>query len=224
MSRNDDVLRAGLQALVAYLNQFARKHLEPKYGPGFKERLSRRGERPFSDTDPRALIKAILSEWEVAFRVHAAIQVKNYLHTVRDIANRHAHHDRISKDEVHHALVTMRLLAVSIGGAQALSEFDRLLSEQPDVRNTRSVAQPAAAVPKPIGSTRTDEVLDPNLLDAHSAVNRAVLCPACRDRKVFKMWPLGWDAHAAYKCEGLKQGDPEDRKREFRARFDRLFR
>ena len=45
-------------------------------------------------------------------------------------------------------------------------------------------------------------------------------CPACSD-KVFRRWPWGWDAHAAYRCEGLEATCREKRKREFRERFGR---
>ncbi|MGH2435388.1 MAG: Swt1 family HEPN domain-containing protein [bacterium] len=223
MNNPDDVIRAGLQALVPHLKQFVRQHLEKKYGSGFRQQLSRPGERPFRDTDPRALIKASISEWETAFRAHAPSQVKQYLHLLRDVANRHAHHDSISKDEVHHALVTMRLLAVAIGGNQASSQFDRLLPQPSPAGSEVAGTRRTVPTPARAGSTFTDGALDPDVLDAHSAVNKAVLCPACR-AKVFKVWPLGWDAHAAFVCGGITLSDPEDRKRDFRARFARLFR
>lgn len=50
-----------------------------------------------------------------------------------------------------------------------------------------------------------------------------MVCPACGVMK-FKSWPMGWDAHAAFKCKGLREKDPELRKREFRDRFSHLFR
>lgn len=165
----------------------------------------------------------ILSEWETAFRADAPSQVKQYLHLLRDIANRHAHHESISVDEVDHALRTIRLLAIAIGGKQASSDFDRLLPQRP--AGVEAAAGTPGTVPKAARtrSTVTDGALDPDLLDAHSAVNKPVLCPACR-AKVFKVWPLGWDAHAAFACKGLTLIDPEDRKRDFRTRFARLFR
>lgn len=223
MSNPDDVLRAGLKALVPYLKQFMLKHLEKKYGPEFREHLSRPGERPFSGTDPRSLIKVSLSEWEAAFRLDAPSQVKQYLHLLRDVANRHAHHDSVSADEVHHALMTMRLLATLIAGTQASSEFDRLLSRQQSLENAASGTRQPAVMPQHRESRRSDEALDPDLLDAQSAVNKRVLCPGCRV-KVFKEWPKGWDAHAAFACPGVTQSDPKARKRDFRVRFAKLFR
>lgn len=43
-------------------------------------------------------------------------------------------------------------------------------------------------------------------------------CPAC-DGHFFVQWPLGWDAHAAYKCEGLAETDHQKRKAEFKAKY-----
>jgi len=48
------------------------------------------------------------------------------------------------------------------------------------------------------------------------------VCPAC-GQHVFKRWPFGWDAHAAHRCAGVWAVDPEERKREFRRRYDHLF-
>ena len=43
-------------------------------------------------------------------------------------------------------------------------------------------------------------------------------CPACLQHE-FKRWPFGWDAHAAHRCTGLTEVDPEERKKEFKRRF-----
>lgn len=55
MNESEDVIRAGLHALVPHLRQFVRGYLEKKHGPGFQQQLYRPGQRPFSDADPRAL-------------------------------------------------------------------------------------------------------------------------------------------------------------------------
>jgi predicted nuclease with RNAse H fold len=44
------------------------------------------------------------------------------------------------------------------------------------------------------------------------------VCPACNTFK-FKMWPVGWDAHAAHKCTGIIGKDPEKRKRLFKQKY-----
>lgn len=43
-------------------------------------------------------------------------------------------------------------------------------------------------------------------------------CPACHQH-LFKRWPFGWDAHAAHKCKGLKEIEPEARKAEYKRQF-----
>lgn len=43
-------------------------------------------------------------------------------------------------------------------------------------------------------------------------------CPACHQH-IFKRWPFGWDAHAAHRCTGLMEVEPEARKKEFKLRF-----
>lgn len=44
------------------------------------------------------------------------------------------------------------------------------------------------------------------------------LCPAC-EQHIFTRWPSGWDAHAAHRCSGLQETDPERRKAEYKARY-----
>ena len=98
----------------------------------------------------------------------------------------------------------------------------------------RPVVEPVAAGSTPIRLRQTREatreslpvpqgVLDPSGLTANDVAQRRVLCPACRS-KVFSVWPYGWDAHAAHRCDGLSESDPVVRKREFKERFAELFR
>ena len=67
------------------------------------------------------------------------------------------------------------------------------------------------------------QAIDPKGLTAKDVSEKKVLCPACR-HMVFDRWPLGWDAHAAYKCDGLEAGTPDKRKREYKTRFEHLFK
>lgn len=71
------------------------------------------------------------------------------------------------------------------------------------------------------GTDRT--ILNAAVLSASEVARQRVLCPACM-HKVFEMWPEGWDAHAAHRCEGLSSGTPEERKAEFRRVLGHLFR
>ena len=60
-------------------------------------------------------------------------------------------------------------------------------------------------------------------LGVKDVVHQRVLCPCCGDF-VFEMWPEGWDAHAARKCPGLAPGADDERKHEFKSRYQFLFR
>jgi predicted nuclease with RNAse H fold len=44
------------------------------------------------------------------------------------------------------------------------------------------------------------------------------VCPACNTFE-FKMWPFGWDTHAAHKCTGIIGSNPEERKRLFKQKY-----
>jgi len=59
-------------------------------------------------------------------------------------------------------------------------------------------------------------------LPARVIVNQRVRCPAC-DRKVFKSWPEGWEAHAELACAGIGAQTSVGRKAEFKLRFGHLF-
>ena len=63
---------------------------------------------------------------------------------------------------------------------------------------------------KPIPITKTKQVVS-------NAENKRS-CPACHQHE-FKRWPFGWDAHAAHRCTGLTEVEPEARKKEFKYRF-----
>lgn len=63
---------------------------------------------------------------------------------------------------------------------------------------------------KPIPITKTKQVVS-------NAENKRS-CPACHQHE-FKRWPFGWDAHAAHRCTGLTEVEPEERKKEFKRRF-----
>jgi hypothetical protein len=107
------------------------------------------------------------------------------------------------------------------GGSLASSRREGV-SSLTAVRNVR------AAVLSTDGGLPTVRSLDEAItnamgLTAAELAHRRVVCPAC-GTFVFRMWPEGWDAHAAYRCSGLEGSTPDERKREFRGRFGVLFR
>ena len=60
-------------------------------------------------------------------------------------------------------------------------------------------------------------------LTVNEVVHERVVCPLCNN-STFEKWPLGWDAHAAYRCEGLSGNTPGKRKLEFKDALLHLFR
>ncbi len=66
-------------------------------------------------------------------------------------------------------------------------------------------------------------IINAALLRVDDVAHRKVLCPACGE-KVFKMWPEGWDSHAAHQCGGLESKGLKKRRAEFKFRLRHLFR
>jgi hypothetical protein len=52
----------------------------------------------------------------------------------------------------------------------------------------------------------------------YSQPKMSKVCPACNTFE-FKMWPFGWDAHAAHKCTGIVGTNPQARKRLFKQKY-----
>lgn len=61
---------------------------------------------------------------------------------------------------------------------------------------------------------RDGVIMNAAVLNAAEVVNQRLMCPACCVFE-FQMWPEGWDGHAGFRCEGLENGSPEERKEEF---------
>ena len=110
-----------------------------------------------------------------------------------------------------------RVDAYSAAWVASLSEQERICFGDPDkgdaiwlpnVKPISSAAVNLQTKPKPIRKTKQTV--------SNTAHQRT--CPAC-NQHLFKRWPFGWDAHAAHKCTGLIEGEPEARKKEFKRRF-----
>lgn len=80
----------------------------------------------------------------------------------------------------------------------------------PRVRQSHAIGQLAAV--------STSTITTPGII----TTDRSRQCPACNYR--FKVFPFGWDAHAAHQCSGLFATDKEERKREYKHRFSHLFK
>ncbi|MBD3586232.1 DUF429 domain-containing protein [Salinimonas sp. HHU 13199] len=105
--------------------------------------------------------------------------------------------------------------AYSAAWVASLPEQDRICfgdAQKGDaiwIPNVEPIRRPAAHI-------RT--TFQPKTIEQASATSHQRPCPACHQH-LFKRWPFGWDAHAAHKCKGLKEAEPEARKTEFKRRF-----
>ena len=66
-------------------------------------------------------------------------------------------------------------------------------------------------------------IINARQLTSQDVVHNRVMCPSC-DNKVFEKWPFGWDAHVAFRCQGIKDGREEQPKADFKQQFSYLFR
>ena len=66
-------------------------------------------------------------------------------------------------------------------------------------------------------------IINANNLTVDDVVMQRVLCPAC-GKHVFEQWPGGWDAHSAYRCDGIDGTTITERKASFKTRYQQLFR
>ena len=64
-----------------------------------------------------------------------------------------------------------------------------------------------------------------NAIDLHAdaVVGEKIVCPVCDDFE-YENWPLGWDTHAKYRCEGLRGNDLEKRRDKYRNKTAHLFK
>ena len=110
-----------------------------------------------------------------------------------------------------------RVDAYSAAWVASLSEQERICFGDPEKGD-------AIWIPKvkPINSPRAKPTTKPKPTtkkkQSVSNAGHQRSCPACHQHE-FKRWPFGWDAHAAHRCTGLTEVDPEARKKEFKRRF-----
>jgi hypothetical protein len=110
-----------------------------------------------------------------------------------------------------------RVDAYSAAWVASLSEQERICFGDPEkgdaiwIPKVKPINSPMA---KPL--TKTKPIIKKRQSISNADHQRS--CPACHQHE-FKRWPFGWDAHAAHRCTGLTEVDPEARKKEFKRRF-----
>ncbi len=194
------------------------------------DRLSRSGQPEMVSVhaaDISALAGVVLDEWNVFGRRLSAL-ARSYFRELKDIRNHWAHEKEFSEEETNRSLDTIRLVGKAIGRPDAPTPK----APEPSVPSTHvRPVQTSSAAPTASRSQRTIErdadgvIINAAELVAAQLSHERVLCPACR-RKVFAMWPEGWDAHAGSlrMCVPDLGGTAPARKQEFKRRYRALFR
>lgn len=73
--------------------------------------------------DPQQQLRVLLEGWHRTFRDHVNTNHKTYVHELRDVRNRWAHHDPFSDDDVWRALDTAQRLMEGIGATETTARL-----------------------------------------------------------------------------------------------------
>ena len=119
-----------------------------------------------------------------------------------------------------HKEVLHRAIAENLATWQGQIDVVDVEEKERDLAPSRSTAR--SHVMKPVQDSK-GTILNAAVLKVEDVVHKRVLCPCCGE-KVFKRWPEGWDAHAAFQCTGLQSTDESERKTDFKAALQHLFR
>jgi Swt1-like HEPN len=132
MSNRDRVGR-GLEILAAGLSPFvdARMTAAAPGGKDWVEMLQARdaarhgGERQYSRSDPRFLLRVITEEWR-AFKDQLSRGEQSFASELRETGNQWAHGDAFSSDDTYRALDTMERLLTAVDAADEAAEVRKL--------------------------------------------------------------------------------------------------
>lgn len=214
------IVRRALDELKPFLTAYVGQALASTHGVRCSERA-----------DTSALLALMIENWEPAFARELSPTARHYVHELRDIRNRWAHEEPFSNDEARRAVDTTRLVAKAIGAPQkVLDTLATLTAAQPprapmavEMRHEPPRQPDRYAAPRAMPTRDAyGVIINAPEVTAEDVASQRVLCPACDD-KVFDTWPVGWDAHAAHVCRGLRQAAESERKAEYRSRFAHLF-
>lgn len=166
-------------------------------------------EAPFPDGDARRAIEATIA---VAEAIGAPATL---LETLRELATPEATAPKPTPAARKPA--TRKAAAPKLAAAKAGAT--KQAAAKPAAPRTDPNAPESPAIRRDVNGV----IINAAELTADDVALQRVLCPAC-ERKVFKSWPLGWDAHAAHPCPGVAMGNDAERKAEYRRRYKHLFR
>lgn len=194
------------------------------------DRLARLGKSEMvsvHDADISALAGVVLDEWPVFARRLPPL-ARGFFRELKDIRNHWAHEREFSPDEFERSLDTIRLVGRAIGRPDSPVSGRAGGALPASTAVTPLLQRPTAKSPGALGEIMRDGagvIVNAASLVAGQIVHERVLCPACK-RKVFAMWPEGWDAHAGSlkACEPDLGDSAQERKIEYKRRFRALFR
>ena len=110
-----------------------------------------------------------------------------------------------------------RVDAYSAAWVASLPEQERISFGEPEkgdaiwIPDVKSISSAASNLPTKSKPTKKKK-------QPVSNVGHKRSCPACHQHE-FKRWPFGWDAHAAFRCNGLSEASTELRKAEFKRKY-----
>ena len=170
MSNRDRVGR-GLEILAGGLGPFveARMAAAAPGGRDWVELLAARdasrqgGERQYSRSDPRFLLKVLTEEWR-AFKDHLSRPEQSFASELRDTGNKWAHNEAFSADDTYRALDTMERLLTAVDAADEAAQVHRLrldLQRSAIEAETRKAVKSAAGV-EGLGLKPWREVVTPH--------------------------------------------------------------
>lgn len=194
------------------------------------DRLARSGKPEMvsvHDADISALAGVVLDEWPI-FAPRLPPLARSYFRELKDIRNHWAHEREFSADELQRSLDTIRLVGQAIGRPGSPVSGRHEGPAPPSAAVPFAVQRSTVKSPTALGEVKRDAagvIINATELVAEQLVHERVLCPAC-GRKVFAMWPEGWDAHAgSLKACVADLGDSgPQRKAEYKRQYRALFR
>ena len=234
-------VQSALDALTPFLATFVEQRVS-----------AARGANRSGRADMQASLRTMTEQWDRAFAEVLPKSVRHYVKELSDVRARWANEAPFPDGDARRAIEATIAVAEAIGApATLLATLRELATPEatapkpaPATRKpaTRKAAAPKLAAAKAGAPRPAASRADPNApespairrdvngvivnaaeLTADDVALQRVLCPAC-ERKVFKSWPLGWDAHAAHPCPGVAMGNDAERKAEYRRRYKHLFR
>ena len=137
----------GLEALRSGLSPYVAKHMQERYGQGWRHYASRaRGGDAKKGLDVYALLKTLLDNWGDIFRHDERLRkARSFISLGLDARNAVAHFSgELAAREALRYLDSLRELAAAVGAAPQVRIIDRIYEEQREADGVPTAAEPKA--------------------------------------------------------------------------------